>query len=138
MGYQRPVKAYRLKFEDPDLAGLEVTVRSVAISEFLKMTELAGAADDPKVAAASAGEVFHVLAGALMEWNLDDAAGQPVPATYEGIISCELDFVMMIVNAWLSAMSDVSPPLLNGSSAGTTSALEQSMPMEPLSPVPPS
>lgn len=134
VGYRRPVKAYRLKFADEDMAGLDVTARSLPIGEFLKLTELATLGDDPKAAAEGAADVFRVFAAALVGWNLEDADGTPVPATYEGITGQDFDFVMKIVSAWMSAMSDVTPPLLNGSSSGGISGLERSLPMEPLSP----
>jgi hypothetical protein len=139
VGYRAPVKAYRLKFADEDMAGLEVTARSLPIGEFLKLSDLAGLAqDDPAAMSKGATETFRVLAGALMSWNLEDEQGQPVPATYEGIVSQDLDFVMKIVNAWMSAMTDVAPPLPGGSSGGVPSALEQSIPMAPPSDSPPS
>ena len=134
MGYRRPAKAYRLKFADEDMAGLEVTARSLPIGEFLKLTELASLGDDPKAATSGMTDMFRVLAGSLISWNLEDEDGKPVPASYEGIVGQDFDFVMKIVTAWMEAMSAVAPPLPNGSSNGTGSGLELSMPMAPLSP----
>jgi hypothetical protein len=135
MGFEEPIQAFKLVFAETELAGLEVTARSLPIEEFLKLSEMASAKDDPKTIAASAGDVFRTLAGALLEWNLT-RNGEPVPATYEGIISCGLDFIMKIVRAWLTAMSGVDENLGKDSSSGTTSGPVPSLPMEPLSPAP--
>jgi hypothetical protein len=139
MGYRRPVKAFRLKFADEDMAGLEVTARSLPIGEFLNLTELATLEKDDAAGAMKAtADLFRVLAGALMSWNLEDDFGDPVPADYDGIVRQELDFVMKIVNAWMSAMAEVDIPLPPGSAGGVPSGLEQSLPMVPSSPPPPS
>jgi hypothetical protein len=135
VGYRKPVKAYHLKFED--MPGFEVTARSLPLGEFLHVTELAGLGKDDPGAAKAGGELFRVFAASLMEWNLEDDFGDPVPATADGIMAQELDFMMRIVLAWVSAMSDVDTPLPGGSSGGGTSALEQSIPMAPRSPSPP-
>lgn len=137
-GYRRPAKVYRLKFADEDMAGLEVMARSLPLGEFLKVSELAGAVDDAQGMASSAGQLFRVFAGSLMEWNLENDFGDPVPADLDGVLSQDLDFIMKIVMAWVSAMSDVDTPLPNGSSNGATSALEHSIPMAPRSSSPPS
>jgi len=136
MGYRRSPKAYRLKFEDPDLAGLEVTARSLPLGDFLKVAELAGTGAGNGMK--SAGQLFAAFASALVEWNLEDDDGQPVPATLEGVHSQELDFMMTVVMAWIQAMSAVDTPLPGGSPNGVPSALAPSLPMEPRSPNPPS
>jgi hypothetical protein len=138
MGYRRPVKAYRLKFEQEDMAGLEVTARSLPLGEFLKVTELASLDKDDPAAAKSAGELFRLFASSLLEWNLEDGFGDPVPATYAGVLAQDLDFMMAIILAWVGAMSDVDGGLGKGSSSGGTSGLEQSIPMETRSASPPS
>jgi len=133
VGFEAPETAYKLNFAGTELDGLEVTVRELSIGDFLKLTTLAGAAEDPAAAAQGADEMFRTLAGALVSWNLE-RDGEPVPTTYDGVTSYGLGFMMKIVSAWLSAMSDVTPPLPGGSSSGATSGLEQSIPMAPLSP----
>jgi hypothetical protein len=133
VGFEAPQKAYRLNFAETDLAGLEVTAGSLPLGEFLKVSELAATKDDPQGAAASAAQLFATFAGSLMSWNLT-RDGEPVPATYEGILGQDLDFMMKIVLAWVSAMADVDTPLLNGSNSGADSALEHSIPMAAHSP----
>jgi hypothetical protein len=132
MGFEAPQKAYRLNFAETGLAGLEVTAGSLPLGEFLKVSELAAAKDDPQGAANSAKQLFETFAGSLLSWNLT-RDGEPVPATYDGILGQDLDFMMKIVLAWVSAMADVDTPLPNGSSGGAASALEHSIPMAPLS-----
>lgn len=137
MGYRRSPKAYRLKFEDPELAGLEVTARSLPLGEFLKVSEMATASSTAE-SMKSADQLFRAFSSSLIEWNLENDFGDPVPATYEGVLSQELDFMMTVVMAWVSAMSDVDSPLPQGSPNGVPSALAPSLPMEPHSPNPPS
>lgn len=135
--FKREPKAYRLKFEG-EFDGLEVTMRSLPVEQFLSVSETALAARDGNDSGIqAAGEMVRAIAGALVEWNLDDEDGQPIPATYEGLCSQDIDLVLAISRAWMTAMGGVEPPLPDGSSDGATS-LEPSIPMDIQSPSPPS
>jgi hypothetical protein len=136
VGYRREPKQYKLIFEDPGMAGLEVVARSLSIGEFAKVTRLADQVKDDSEATAGVLDLFEMLGKSLASWNLEDEVGDPVPADYEGIKTQELDFILAIVSAWISAIADVTPPLPAGSNSGGTSP-EASLPMEPLSPSPP-
>ena len=128
MGYRRQPTVYRLIFQEYE--GLEVMARSVSVEELLKITGLANQMtskpDNKQVEA-----LFGFFAKRLVSWNLEDEDGKPVPATLKGLLGEELGFILNIVQAWVRAITGVSPPLLNGSSGGPAgrSPLEDSIPM---------
>jgi hypothetical protein len=126
MGFKRDPKQYRLKWaEGHEFYGLEVTMRSLPINEFLQMTELT-TKDATDVRAAQ--ELFRTFGSALLDWNLEDEKDEPVPATYDGVIAQDLDFIMAIVMAWMTALSEVAPPLPQSSDAGNLPSVA-SLPM---------
>lgn len=124
MGYKREEKHYRLKFEDEEFEGLEVTARSLAVGDFLDIMGIDQSNPDP----AEVSKLFEALGKGLVSWNLEDEDG-PVPATLEGVRSQEFGFVMAIIAAWLSAIADVDPKLRKTSS---TSEITEYLPMETL------
>lgn len=142
MGYKRQLKIYNLVFSDPDMAGLEVKTKGTSLASYLKIVELAmkmqgSAADDIDLAALD--ELFGRFADVLVSWNLEvetvvkgKPVDQPVPATKEGLLDQDPEFVMAIVNAWTSAVGDVGGDLGKGSTNGANFP-EVSIPMELLS-----
>jgi hypothetical protein len=130
-GYQRTPKVYKLRFEDDEYDGLVVRARSIRLGAFLELSTLVGV--DPTSMrpedTAKIEQLFQAFAGALVDWNLEDEDGTPVPATFEGLASQEADFVLPIVKAWFAAVASVPRPLPAGSSNGQQS-LEASIPME--------
>jgi len=130
MGYRRQ-RAYRLRFEDPDLAGLEVTARSLSIEGFMKvagLAELAQGGGADRLDVGQMQEMLRAFASCLVGWNIEDLpTGDPVPATYEGVISQDLDFVMQIVMAWSKVIASVPPPLPDGSPAGGSAPEESTL-----------
>lgn len=132
MGYRPERKIYRLSFEDHP--GLEVRAKSVPLGEFLSISELAGVngRDVTRQDTAKVAELFSGFAGALVDWNLEDDGGTPVPATLEGLYSQDFDFALEIIVGWMESIAGVPGPLDKPSSSGSPS-LEASLPMEPLS-----
>lgn len=134
MGYKRQAKVFKLKFEDPEMAGLVVRVRSVKLGKLMKLVR-AMDLDTEKMTVEDLDlidDVFRTFASALVDWNLEDEKNQPVPITLEGIYEQELDFVMEIVAAWVDALTGVSAPLAKRSTGGE-GFREESLPMEALS-----
>lgn len=135
MGYKRQAKVFKLKFEDPEMEGLVVRVRSVKLGKLMNLVR----AMDLDTARLSSGDldviddVFRTFTEALVDWNLEDEKGEPVPTTMEGVYSQELDFVMEVIAAWVEVLTGVSSPLAKGSTDGRTFQ-EASLPMEALSP----
>lgn len=137
MGFEPPRKTYRLEFETPELAGLEVTARSMAVGPLL---ELVGLADDVSDGNAAPGVVEKLLAqfaGVLVSWNVEHD-GQPVPADVEGLKAQDLPFILAVIMAWVKVLGSVGPPLPAASGNGASTAPEASIPTETLSPSPPS
>lgn len=142
MGYRRKKTVMNLKFEEHD--GLEVRVRALTIDELLEMTRTAQAVmgSDGKVKQEMVGtedleELFSRFSDALLSWTLeeelviDSDEWTPVPTTLEGVKSQEVDFVMELIDVWMTAVAGVEAPLPAGSNSGETSQ-ELSLPMEAL------
>lgn len=134
MGFRPQRTHYRLKFEDPAYAGLEVVTGSASMRSFTQIAKVA-ALDPTKIDADSMSQVdvaFRAFGAVLISWNLESESGQPVPATVEGLYDQELPFVLTLFKSWAEAIASVPGPLPQTSSAGNR-ALEESMSMEPLS-----
>ena len=132
MGYVHNRKLYHLVF-DGELAGLEVTVRSSSILVFKRIAALAGreySSPPSEEDIEAATGLYKAFAAVLVEWNLEEPEGVPVPATLDAIESQELNFVMALVIAWMDAVASA----LGGKPTDELLAeLEAGLPMEPLS-----
>lgn len=146
MGFVRN-QIYKLSFEDPSFDGLEVRAKSVPLGQILKLTKLAGQdlkALDRDAQFEAVDEMLRMFAKALVSWNVEeqdpdnpDGPNIAVPATYEGLQTQDIDFVMDIIMAWMDALMGVGGPLGKRSASGAP-FLEASLPMEMSSPNPPS
>lgn len=127
--FRKKATVFILKFEgdDEELDGLEVTIRSLPIREFLMLATLSE--DIEKQGGMVAREMMRIFSEALIEWNLEDEGGREVPADLGGIHSMEMDFIMRIITAWMQKMGGVEDPLPPASSDGEPS-LEELMKME--------
>lgn len=127
--YRRPL--LRLRFEDDEYEGLVVRCRRPSIGEIFALRT-----------ADSIGELEQIInlfigeyAGGdplIIEWNLDDHHGDPVPVTDAGLRSVDIRLLVEISDQLRQAAAGVSPPLPPPSPDGDTS-LEASIPMVPLS-----
>jgi hypothetical protein len=131
MGYRR--KIYTLKWaEGHDLHGLEVSLTGLSVGRVAKLEALAGALAGGSATGdmlATADELFREMAACLLEWNLEDHKGNPVPATYEGIADQDITLIADLATSWVETAVSVDTPLPNGSSATPSTALEGSIPM---------
>lgn len=128
MGFEPQETLYKLTFEDPDMAGLEVTIREPSIDGLLSLGAIAGL-DTKTVDAAKIRPVFEAFASLLESWNVE-RKGKPVPATYEGIVSQTPGFIFKIIAATDKAVAGVDPTSLPGSGGGgTPDPVEASIPM---------
>lgn len=139
-GYVRKRRVYRLRFEDEELDGLVVKVRSTSVGGLLEFMGFLTMATDDDISAEDVGRVtalFERFAEVLEEWNVLYAEGpnkgQPVPPDLEGVRTQDADFVMDIMRIWFQAVTQPPAPLPATSSAGGPSAAPP-LPMEPLSP----
>lgn len=131
MGFTR-AKVYNLSFEQPDLAGLEVKVRSMPLERYFAVRALWRAEDktlDEKEVESRATFAEH-----LVSWNLEDDDGAAVPATLDGLAGQDYAFVDALVGAWMTTIGGVpiAGPLVENSPDGPL--LDPgSIPTEPLS-----
>lgn len=130
MGYVPKRKVYNIKFDDHE--GLEVRATSTSTDAFIRISALAE--DDH-----SNGDLIMLMtefATVLKSWNLEeegpDDTRVPVPATLEGLMSLELDFVQEIINGWMEAVAGVPAPLEQPLKDTATLLMEESIPMAPL------
>ncbi|MFD5814419.1 hypothetical protein [Streptomyces sp. NPDC127038] len=128
MGFKRNPKIYRLKWEDGDYSGLEVSIRSLNMGQLLE-------AKSGKSASGKDGleGTVELLADRIVDWNLEDEQGTPVPATLEAMKGEDDDLILDIINKWMEAVSGVPAPLEMPSPSGEISQVA-SIPTEALSP----
>lgn len=126
MGYKRAQKVYKLKFADPEFEGLEVRAKSIPTKLLM---ELSGIKFNKSAPGDEINHMFGIFADALVEWNLEDEDGNPVPATFDGVMSQDIDFVLDIIMAWMDAVAGVSEDLKEKLNSGEIS-LAESIPME--------
>jgi hypothetical protein len=158
MGYTPKRKRYNLRFEDPDHEGLKVSMTGQNLGEILDAGVIGGVmAEGEKLKREAEAAVTHEqqlaiiekaralsevidkfyrdFASHLIEWNVEDPPGTPVPPTFEGVKTQEIGFISDILASWRTAVQGVRPDLSQPSSSGQP-ALEASLPMEPSSPNP--
>jgi len=131
MGFTPNRKLFKLVFEG-DLNGLEVTCRSSSVVVYKRIASYASRPystppSDDDLAALS--DLYASFAAVLVEWNLEEPAGVPVPSTLDGVETQEPGLVNAVVEAWLDAVAEA----LGGQPVRDQVAeLEASLPMEPL------
>ena len=115
-----PKTIYRLDFEGTELEGLEVRMRGGKLRTVFEVAPLVGVTEETATASdvQASLEQYVMLADHLVEWNVDDDMGNPVPPTLEGLQSQEVRHVNMIAAAWQRAQVDVPTPLAHGSNSG--------------------
>lgn len=128
MGYKPHRTLYHLIFEDPDFEGLEVVTKRISVDGllgFIEMFEEFQETDRAKLTEAAVVAkltgIFARFVKVLVRWNVEDDDGQPVPPTVEGLQSLDIDFVMAVIESWITGMVQAPPPLPGTSPSGATS-----------------
>jgi hypothetical protein len=116
MGFEPPSSGQKLDFSATAYEGLEVTMDAVSLETLLDIQDLAEQIGE----AGNARKLFRAFADCLESWNVT-RAGEPVPATYEGVIAQDAGFVLALVAAWQQGLAQAPPPLPGTSSSGGTS-----------------
>jgi len=118
--FRVPEKTVTLRFEESEYEGAEVRVRlNVSLQAFWDFLDLLES--DLKAAISLFGERW------LAEWNLDygpeggELEGQPIPATATGMATCDRDFAIAVLRAWIDAVRNPPAPLGPTSASGSTS-----------------
>ena len=104
-GFRIPDQTAHITFSGTDYDGAEIWVKlNVSFAHYIALREAAEGDDQAKMAELFGGEV-------LMEWNLEDADGKPIPTTGDGMLQIPLSLAMLIVQHWIEAVSAVPVPL---------------------------
>lgn len=127
MGYKPKKKIYTLAFEDPGFEGLEVKIRGLNTGQVMDIDAARGDGGDGAIVT-----MLQLMAEQLVEWNVEDDDNQPVPTTFEGVRSLDIDFNWAIIDAWQNAAAGVNTPL-DSDSTSTELSLVASIPTETLS-----
>ena len=104
-GFRIPDQTAHITFSGTDYDGAEIWVKlNVSFAHYIALREAAEGDDQAKMAELFGSEV-------LMEWNLEDASGEPVPANGAWMLQIPLSLAMLIVQHWIEAVSGVEAPL---------------------------
>lgn len=132
-GFKPKRTLYKLDFSGTELEGLEATARGASMGELLEILEAADGIDalkeldeiqDVAKIAEQLRQMVAPFARKLHAWNLLTDDDEPVPASADGLLTQELDFVVAIITAYGKAMTQVPPPLPAGSASGGISPEE--------------
>ena len=104
-GFRLPERTAKINFEGTDYDGAEIQLRlSVSFAQFIALRESAQGDDQESMARLFGQNV-------LMDWNLEDADGKPIPADGDGMLAIPLELTNLIVQHWVEAVSGVPAPL---------------------------
>lgn len=128
MGYKPKRKIYTLAFEGEEYEGLEVKIRGLNTGQVMDIDAARADGGDGAIVT-----MLKLMADQLVEWNVDHPdTGEPVPTTFEGIRSLDIDFNWAVIDAWQNAAAGVKAPL-DSDSTSTEPSLVASIPTETLS-----
>lgn len=134
MGYVRQKKIFVLRFEDPELEGLEVRATSTSLGSLLELVSLAEIGKGKRFDMADVkrlDELFDLFVNCLQSWNLEEEDGSPIPTTLAGLKSQDMTFVMDLIMAWMDGVVSIPTPLSKKLNSGEQSEVPP-LTMEPL------
>lgn len=122
MGYKLPKTTALLVFENEDYKGAEIRVRlNVPVGIYLDVL-LGG---DITVPGSATSALVEAALKLIVDWNLEDDNGKPVPLTLDGLTShVDLALLNLIVSEWAEASNPSAPleqPSANGKQASAPS-----------------
>lgn len=124
MGFHYESPRINVTFEPGhEYHGAEVVLRRLNLAEYLDITGIG------EVTGVTIGDQLKTMGDKLVSWNLEDAAGNPLPPTSEAVLRQDKDFMVSVCTAWIQALHGVSAPLEQNSPDGAQS-LEESIPMD--------
>jgi hypothetical protein len=127
MGFTPEEKQYKIDFEEGHaLHGLHIVMGSLTLGEYNSMMKrgLVKGANEETLKAND--EMIDLFVSKIVSWDLEDAKGNPVPTTREGVDSQDRNYIGQMINAWQMAMLGISELLGKGSLNGSQS-LEESL-----------
>lgn len=120
MGYKVPKRTLVLEFEQGDEHhGLEVRmILEAPLSLLFEMQRLARIATEEE-----AERILRTFGDALLiDWNVEDDEGQPIPATGDGLLSLPFSLARLMIAKWTEAATGPPAPLGAPSPNGNTLA----------------
>jgi len=117
-GFKIPDKIAVITFEGTDYDGAEI--RAKLNVNFKYFSEIQAAISEDNTNGLRVAELFGDHA--LISWNLEDDAGDPIPANAEGMAMIPVELVNLMVGNWAEAVSDIPDPLEKTSSDISTLA----------------
>ena len=106
-GFRIPDKIAVITFEGTDYDGAEI--RAKLNVNFRYFSEIQAAISEDSTNGLRVAELFGDHA--LIDWNLEDDEGDPVPANAEGMTMIPVELVNLMVGHWAEAVSDIPDPL---------------------------
>ena len=106
-GFRIPDKIAVITFEGTDYDGAEI--RAKLNVNFKYFSEIQAAISEDSTNGLRVAELFGDHA--LIDWNLEDDEGDPVPANAEGMTMIPVELVNLMVGHWAEAVSDIPDPL---------------------------
>lgn len=117
-GYRPERKTYKLKFDQ--FPGLKVTMRSTSLGNLQEIMST----QTQNLKYAETRTLFEKISNLIKEWNVEHPEtdnsescdvcglkeGEPVPATVDGLMCLDLEFITAIIFAWGNAIVRVSVP----------------------------
>jgi hypothetical protein len=129
VGFLIAPKTYDLHFEGREYEGLRVSMRGLALGNYLEIQRITSVKEENTE---DTEKMISIFLDSIVSWNLEEMTEDGIktlPMTREGVDRLDTDFVMTIIGSWLTAMAGVPAPLEQNSKGGSPS-LEASMPME--------
>ena len=118
------VFAFEGEFKGTDAEGAHVRMRSASMQTVIDFRAAAGR------------EEAEIIAAHLVDWDLEDPDGKPIPATVDGVMSLEMPLIGLIADEWMKATRAISVPFDRRSAGGEPSPTGDepapSIPMETL------
>lgn len=136
-GFTVPRRLFDLDLSDfEELAGLVVKVKAISTGELLDMDAEVPDLDVGGGWTQGMSSKFEYLieqfVATLVEWNMNEEDGTPVPATVAGVRSLEIPTTIQIIVSWLTNSAGVSRSEGKASASGVSPEVA-SLPMETLS-----
>lgn len=129
MGFKVPRRDALLRFEGTDYDGAEIKCRlDISFADFFEFEKLRFAGEDVEKVR---DLVRRFAEDILIEWNLEDDDGQPIPTSVKALFDQPPAFVLLLMQEWLSAIGRVPGPLAATSNNGSTSAEESERTADP-------
>lgn len=114
MGFRVERTVGDLDFDGTKLEGLTVTVEAMPMYErlhaFFDLAPKPG--DTVEDGRKKQDEKLQLFIDHVVEWDMEDKDGSPVPVTVEGLLkACEPEQIGAILGAWSSGRQKISAPL---------------------------